>query len=326
MALKNFIILALIFFILSCGDSKRNDVLMQPPYRTLTDSIKRDKTAPELYYRRGILLFQRAQTNLAESDLKKAWQLQKNEKYALGLVEILEGRDKKAATQFNLQAIQEVPQSISLKVALIKAYIQQGNLKEALITCNQLLQKYPAQIDALLLKWQLLKSLTKKEEAMATLERAYSYAPFDAELAHSLAFEYAEAKNSKVLTLSDSLIKADSLKIHAEPYYFKGVYYTNIGNASEAVKQFDAAIQHDYNFMNAYINKGIVYYDEKKYGDALKTFGLTTSIFPTQGDGYYWLGKTQEAAGNKTEAKLNYQRAYGLDKTLMEAKEAAEKL
>jgi hypothetical protein len=30
--------------------------------------------------------------------------------------------------------------------------------------------------------------------------------------------------------------------------------------------------------------------------------------------------------GNKEDAKLNYQRAYGLDKTLTEAKEATDRL
>jgi hypothetical protein len=38
------------------------------------------------------------------------------------------------------------------------------------------------------------------------------------------------------------------------------------------------------------------------------------------------MGKAQQALGNNSEAKLNYLRAYGLDKTLSEAKEAAEKL
>jgi hypothetical protein len=38
------------------------------------------------------------------------------------------------------------------------------------------------------------------------------------------------------------------------------------------------------------------------------------------------MGKCQEALGQKQEALLNYQRAYGLDKTFAEAQEAAERL
>jgi hypothetical protein len=38
------------------------------------------------------------------------------------------------------------------------------------------------------------------------------------------------------------------------------------------------------------------------------------------------MGKCQEALGQKDEAKLNYQRAYELDKTFTDAKEAADNL
>jgi len=37
----------------------------------------------------------------------------------------------------------------------------------------------------------------------------------------------AETKNEKLLPLTDSLIRADSLETHAEPYYYKGIYYNN---------------------------------------------------------------------------------------------------
>ena len=47
---------------------------------------------------------------------------------------------------------------------------------------------------------------------------------------------------------------------------------------------------------------------------------------PAFPDAYYWMGICQEALGQTEEAKLNYQKAYGLDKTFTEAKEAAEKI
>jgi hypothetical protein len=36
--------------------------------------------------------------------------------------------------------------------------------------------------------------------------------------------------------------------------------------------------------------------------------------------------KIKQSLGNKDEARLNYQRAYGLDKTLTEAKDSADRL
>ena len=43
-------------------------------------------------------------------------------------------------------------------------------------------------------------------------------------------------------------------------------------------------------------------------------------------DAFFWKAKCQEALGLYQDAKLNYQRAYGLDKTLTEAKEAADRI
>jgi Flp pilus assembly protein TadD len=69
-----------------------------------------------------------------------------------------------------------------------------------------------------------------------------------------------------------------------------------------------------------------VYYDQKKYSDALKTLQLAARVSPDEAEPYYWMGKTQEAMGDKSNAKLNFQRAFGLDTTLREAKQAADRL
>ncbi|MEO6069553.1 MAG: tetratricopeptide repeat protein [Chitinophagaceae bacterium] len=306
--------------------SSTNEILTNPPFAQLSDSIEKDPKNGGLHYKRGVLLFENSETTLAEEDLQKAWDLQPTEEHALSLVTLLINKDRNKAIAFIEKALKILPQSVALQVSLARGYQQNGAFEKAIAACDSVLQTYPGQIDALQLKADLLKELGKDEEAMATLEKAYEVAPFDAAVTQNLAFEYAEAGNPKVLPLADSLIKANSKEGHAEPYYFKGIYYSNIGNAAEAVKQFDEAIRHNYNFMNAYINKGIVYFDQKNYAAAFKVFSLAASINPTFADAYYWMGKCEVAQNKKEDAKLNFQRAYGLDKTMTEAKEAAEAL
>ena len=82
----------------------------------------------------------------------------------------------------------------------------------------------------------------------------------------------------------------------------------------------------NYNYLNAYIEKGKVLLDQKKVDDALKTFQLANTISPAFPDAYYWIGRCQEEMGKKQDAKLSYEKAYGLDKTFTEAKEAAENI
>lgn len=321
-----FIVIASILIVACNSNSKQNDSLSQPPYDKITDSINKAPKDAGLYYRRGTLLYSNGEMALAETDLRTAWHLEPKEEHALRLTTVLRQKNSDTAIAFLQQALKQLPQSISLNILLAKGYQSKNEVEKSLAICDTIIRQFPGQIDALVLKSELLKQQNKNNEAISVLEQAYSYAPGDADLVHQLAFEYAEATNPKVLSLSDSLIKVDVEKRHAEPYYFKGLYFENKGAYKEAIRYFDEAISHDYNFLDAYLDKGQTYFDQKKYADALKTFQFTTTVFPSEALPYYWIGKSQQALGNKKEARLNYQRAYGLDKTLTEAKDSADRL
>jgi tetratricopeptide (TPR) repeat protein len=262
----------------------------------------------------------------ALADFKKAWSLSKNEKYAFGISSLLLDKKPDSATLFLQQALKELPESFLLQLTLARAFNAQEKVDDALKICNAILEKAPQQVDVLKIKAELLDKKGNSAESISLLEKAYSLTPFDIDLNYELAYKYAENKNSKIISLCDSLIKVDTLQIHAEPYYYKGIYYSNMGDKARAISLFEEAIVHDKYYMNAYIEKGRVLYDQKKFADALKVFQLANSLSNTFPDAYFWIGKSQEALGQKEEALLNYQRAYSLDKTFTEAKEAIDKL
>ena len=312
----------------ACSDNQEQDdkLLTQPPFQSLTDSIEQFPKNPELYYRRGVLLYQNNQVGYAEKDLRAAWNLQPKEEYALSMTTLLRQKSADSAIVFLDQALQKLPNSISLQIGLARGYQNKNNLDQALAICTKIISQYPNQLDALILRSELLQAKGKTKEALASLETAFAYAPNDLPLGYELAYQYAEARNPKALALTNALMKADQTESVAQAYYIQGVYHDKTGAKEEAVKNFDEAIRANYNFMDAYRDKGIVYYEQKKYAEALKTFQLALTISPATAEFHYWVGKTEEATGNKNEAKLAYQRAYGLDKSLTEAKEAADKL
>ena len=323
---KIFFLLLLPAVLFSCDEESRFDPLAEPPYDKITDSIRKFPENPELYYRRGRLLFENNQPVFAARDVKKAWDLEPRESYALSMVTLLKEKGNDSTIAFIESALKKLPGNVSLQVDLAKAYHESGSPEKAMALCNEIISRYPGQLDALLLKSTLLKEASQPEAAVDVLEKAYQLAPGDVEIVHTLGFDYAETKNKKVLALADSLIAVDVEGNHAEPYYFKGIYHYNTGNNREALRYFDEAIRHNYNFIDAHMSKGVVYYDQKQYAEALKTFRLATTVSPTYAPSYFWLGKTQEAMGKKAEAKLDYQRAYGLDKNFTEARQAAEAL
>jgi tetratricopeptide (TPR) repeat protein len=327
---KSFIIF-LSFLIWGCNSnndtaSPFDEILSQPPFASITDSIRKQPGRDDLYFRRAVLLNKNNLPEPALADFKKAWSIAAAETYAVGVSNILLEKKPDSAVVFLKKAIEEIPTSLFLQLSLARAYDAQGKTDDALAACNSLLQNEPGQVNALMLKSDLLLKKEDTSAAIAALEKAYRSVPSNREISNKLAYQYAEAKNTKAILLADSLIRRDSLKLFAEPYYVKGMYYSNINERTKAIQQFDATIKQDHRFLNAYIEKGKILLDQKKTAEALKAFELANTITPSFPDAWYWMGRCLEILGETDEAKLNYEKAYSLDKTFTEAKEAAEKI
>lgn len=323
----SFVILAALIFA-SCNDEDAtpiDEALSSAPYAPITDSIKKDPSNADLYFRRAVLLNRNDLPELAVADFRKAWERTKEEKYAVAIGNILLDKRPDSASVFLEQALKELPQSLFLQLNLARAYDAQDKTDLALSTCNDILQKQPDQVNALMLKASLLEKRGDKD-IVTVLEKAHALLPLNLEISSKLAYQYAEDKNSAALALADTLIRQDSLLLHTQPYYIKGVYYSNINDKAHAIRFFDETIQHDYQFLNAYIEKGKILLDQKKTAEALQTFQLANTIKPAFPDAWFWMGRCLEKMGQKEEAKLNYEKAYGLDKTFVEAKEAAKQL
>jgi tetratricopeptide (TPR) repeat protein len=216
--------------------------------------------------------------------------------------------------------------SITAEITKARKLQAAGNHSAAFAIANAMLTKYPGQLDALSIESEILKAQGRNEEALTLLEKAYSLQPRDKELAYDLAYEYAAAKSPKALSLTDTLLKYDKTETIARAWYIKGFYYNNLGNALEALRNFDSSNIADYNFIDAYFDKGKILFSQKKYSQALRAFATGQKVSPGTADFYFWVAKTQEVMGNKGDAKANYERAYALDKTMNEAKEAADRL
>ena len=325
----SFVVLGLVF-ILGCSNeeagSPYDEVFKQPTFSRISDSIRKDPGNDDLLFRRAVLLNKNNYPEPALADFEKAWSIKKDERYAFGIGNLWMEKKPDSAIVFLTSAIELLPESLLLRLSLARANAALGKNDEALRICEEILALNPEQVDVLKMKADLLERKGKIPEAISILEKAYSLTPYDVELNYMLALKYAESKNSKVLAICDSLIKQDTEGIHAEPYYYKGIYYSVTNDKVKALQQFDQAIKHDYYFLDAYIEKGTLLYKQEKFEDAYKVFNLAMSISPKFADAYYWMAKCQEAVGQKEEALLNYQRAYGLDKSIIEAKQGAERL
>lgn len=328
--MKLFFSSLLLLVLLGCNDNESSspydEIFSQPAFSSITDSIRKEPGRDDLYFRRAVLLNKNNLSEPALADFRKAWSLAKKESYAAGVSNILLEKKSDSAILFLNEAIKEFPNSLFLPIRLARAYDALNKTDEALNVCNDILEKEPFQVNTLLLKTELLEKKGDTANMIAALEKAYSTLPSNREISNKLAYLYAESKNAKALQIADSLISKDSLDMFAGPYYVKGMYYSNINDKSKAIQLFNEAIKREHHLLEAYIEKGKILFDQKKTQDALKTFQLANAVTPAFPDAWYWIGRCQETLGDKAAAKENYEKAYELDNTFIEAKEAAEKI
>jgi tetratricopeptide (TPR) repeat protein len=308
------------------GKSENEKILKSPPFDVLTDSIRLLPDNADLYKQRAGLLSQKGLHDLATEDFKKAWSLAPDEitatSYASNLM--ITGKLNDALDLLH-QSMKMFPANTDFKKKIAEIYVSEGKREDALALYDDMIKKDSNDFEAWYEKGTLLAALADTTQAISDLEKSYSIQPLQLS-GLALANLYAETKNKKTLSLCDALLKADSTGELIDAVFLKGVYYSNTNDYANAIAQFDQCIKMDWKFTDAYIEKGIVFIEDKKPQEAITTLKLATTVSNTDADVYYWLGRAYEAGGNKKEALNNYIRATQLDRNFTEAKEGIKRV
>ncbi len=143
----------------------------------------------------------------------------------------------------------------------------------------------------------------------------------------SLAMLFAETKNPTFEIVAENIENVyNNQETRPHLYFLKGVYHARKGNTNSAQKYFDTCIQLNYHYLEAYMEKGFIFFDQHKIQPARTIFETIIKIDPMYADGYYWLGKCVEQQLYKDTAIEYYQKAFTLDPKLTAAQKAIERL
>ncbi len=322
------IILPLLLLLFACGNVNEEnpfaDLLEQPPYLEWTDQIRKDPNNDSLFYERGLLLLSNGESAAARIDLEKAWSIRPRPMYALELAAAMGSPNEQVALLRKAQG--QFPDDYPIQFALAEILQSMDSLQAALMITQPWIERAIQDPQYLMLHASLLEKTGKKAESISMLESINLLAPNYRPVIEVLALRYASEGNEKVLSLCQQLKEADSLGNDATPFYYLGIYYATKKQVAQANEQFDRAILADYNFTEAYIEKAALLHDQKEFKSAIEILGKALAVAPDYAPVYYWTAKCQQALGDKEPAKLNYLKAYGLDQTFREAKEAADAL
>ena len=303
-------------------------ILHQMPFAPLTDSLEhiQGSLTAGIYFRRGELLARSNHHELAAEDYRRSWELSPEEltgfRYAstLSIIGQIE-----PAVQILQDCEKRFPDNATFPSMLGDLYQQAGKNKEALGIYDEMLRRDSLNNETWYEKGLLLEKIRDTPNAINALKKAYSLQPvntYGLELAHL----YAEGRNPVALSICDDVLHKDSTHEMIDPLFIKGIYYSNTAQYKKAIAQFDSCIGRDWKFTDAYLEKGIALYEQKRYDSAMSTFLMTVKVSDTDPDAYYWVGRCYETTGHKDQAILYYRQALALDKDFTEAADRIKQL
>jgi tetratricopeptide (TPR) repeat protein len=231
-------------------------------------------------------------------------------------------------TAAQLRAVlQQYPDSLAARISLSRWLEKTAGIDSAISVVDAGLQ-----IDSTIPALHNRKALLRLQQndtagAIQSLIRSLQHAPEQTDVHLELGFLYAAQKNKAALVVADFLLsQSQEPLLNSQARYMKGLYYTNIGSRKEALAMFDEIIVNDYTFIDAYIEKGILQYDNKQFAEALKTFDRAVTVSNTHAESYLWMAKCLEALGRKAEALDLYKKTVGFNMGLTEAEEGVQRL
>ncbi len=299
------------------------EIWQQVPYKVYTDSIAQFPKNDALYFARGEQLFTHQQLRASLYDYKQAYILKPSSIYLQAIAINFKQLQQLDSTIVYLnKGMQQFPNDSSFYFQLIDAYRKNHEDSLALGMVQLLIKKDSNNVRYVQQAATLYVALKDTLKAIQLLEKSYSAYTQINNATFQLASLYAETKNKKALQLSDHILATDSTQYKALPYYIKGIYFTNTNKPEQAIDMFDKSIVHDWTFVDAYTDKGVLLFKQKKYMAAQRVFELSLTVSNTYPDAYYWIGRCQEAIGKGLEAAENYRKAIGLDKNFEEARQA----
>lgn len=123
-----------------------------------------------------------------------------------------------------------------------------------------------------------------------------------------LGLLYALAEDELALAYYNNAIAIDSTKIDA--FYNKGMYLQANGRYREALDAYEAILQFNPSFYNAYYNRGFVYLEYLQQNDsAAINFGEAIRLNPMNQKAYYNRGLAHERNLEYTLAQNDYKKA-----------------
>ena len=213
---------------------------------------KHKPDSAEVYYRLGMVQFQKRDNAAAAQLLLQALKIDPNQADAwtlLGSVCLLERAHADAVQAFE-KCVALRPQSSECLVLLGGAYLEDEKREQALEQFERALKISPTNPDANFYAGLALKKLERPEDAIRFLRTALTLDPSSAKVRYELAETLVDSSPAESRELASTILKSEPR--HAGAYYVLGKTDFNEERYAAAVERLEHAVSLDPHMLTAY--------------------------------------------------------------------------
>lgn len=198
----------------------------------------------------------------------------------------------------------EIPELIQYGLASL----QQGQLSQAKVIYERVLQQQPRNIDALNLLGIIEAQTNNHQFALELMDRAIEV---NANSPGTYSNRGLALKSLK--RLDEALASFDrAIAIqpdHAEAHFNRGILNTELKRFEEALADFDRAVAGRPDYPEAHGHRGVALQQLKRSEEALSSFDKAISLKPDFADAFNHRGFVLQTLNRLDEALLNYEKA-----------------
>ena len=218
------------------------------------------------------------------------------------------------------KAAELFPENIPTWLKLSETQLILQQLEPALISVAQVMALEPDNPDAHFMKGMIFRAMGEGDRAINAFQTTTELDPeftdawlFAGELFEEKGLEIALDYYNGAINSSPDNITA----LHSKAFYLQ-----NHNQDMEAIKIYKQINQIDKNYMNAYLNTGILYMTMDSLDKAMEQFNIMAGIQPQNHLPYYYRGLIYDARGDISAARTELQNCINLKSDFSKAKNA----
>lgn len=313
-------------FLIQCrsGREEKPETSGHPGLNTLHEDILAHPFEDSLYFLRGTYYYQQANFEDAVRDLEYAISLDSLQPAYHHLLAdaLLDGNRSYEALETLKKAVALFPQRIPTLLKLSEFQYILKQYEASLRTCQLIRNQDPANAEAWFMAGLNYRDLMDSAQAISSLQRATTLDDLHTDAWIILGKLLQSGDKDQALRAFENAVLADSTSLQA--LHSLAGYWQDQGQLVRALDIYHALIQLDPSYTAAFIQAGLIYFQQDSFSKAYEYFDIGCRQEPANANVYFYRGTSREALGDPEGARSDFRQALKLDPSNKEAGRALD--